>query len=89
MALLLFETLSGSVRNWERNCNYCCRHITFIYLYILYIYIFLLRRTDEEIQEMIEEADRDNDDQISPDEFLRIMKKRSGNPIDELSSDED
>ncbi|CEP01202.1 EF-hand domain-containing protein [Plasmodiophora brassicae] len=45
--------------------------------------------TDEEIQEMIDEADRDNDDQISPDEFYRVMKKRSGNPLDEISSDED
>eukprot|EP00474_Spongospora_subterranea_P010462 CRZ10920.1 hypothetical protein [Spongospora subterranea] len=45
--------------------------------------------TDVEIQELIDEADRDNDDQISPDEFYRVMKKRSGNPIDEISSDED
>ena len=44
-------------------------------------------RTDEEIQEMIEEADRDNDDQVSADEFMKVMKKRSGNP--EISSDEE
>ncbi|XP_074095948.1 uncharacterized protein LOC141525375 [Cotesia typhae] len=31
--------------------------------------------TDEEIQEMIDEADRDGDGAISPEEFLRIMKK--------------
>lgn len=31
--------------------------------------------TDEEIQEMIDEADRDGDGEISEDEFLRIMKK--------------
>merc|ERR1712100_223810 len=31
--------------------------------------------TDEELQEMIDEADRDNDGQISEEEFLRIMKK--------------
>ncbi|XP_057329781.1 uncharacterized protein LOC130670394 [Microplitis mediator] len=31
--------------------------------------------TDEELQEMIDEADRDGDGAISPDEFLRIMKK--------------
>ncbi len=37
--------------------------------------------TDEEIQEMIYEADRDNDGQISIDEFIRVMKKRSDNPL--------
>lgn len=31
--------------------------------------------TDEELQEMIDEADRDGDGAISQDEFLRIMKK--------------
>ncbi|KAJ3220856.1 hypothetical protein HK099_003947 [Clydaea vesicula] len=31
--------------------------------------------TDEELQEMIDEADRDGDGEINPDEFLRIMKK--------------
>lgn len=31
--------------------------------------------TDEEIQEMIDEADKDGDGEISQDEFLRIMKK--------------
>ena len=36
---------------------------------------------------MIEEADRDNDDQVSADEFMKVMKKRSGNP--EISSDEE
>merc|ERR1712241_1268263 len=30
---------------------------------------------DEELQEMIEEADRDGDGQVSEEEFLRIMKK--------------
>ncbi|XP_075260491.1 uncharacterized protein LOC142352034 [Convolutriloba macropyga] len=33
--------------------------------------------TDEELQEMIDEADRDNDGEISEAEFLRIMKKTS------------
>ncbi len=33
--------------------------------------------TDEELQEMIDEADRDGDGAINPDEFLRIMKKTS------------
>jgi len=33
--------------------------------------------TDEELQEMIEEADRDDDGEVNQDEFLRIMKKTS------------
>lgn len=33
--------------------------------------------TDEELHEMIEEADRDGDGEINQDEFLRIMKKTS------------
>lgn len=33
--------------------------------------------TDEELQEMIDEADRDNDGEINEVEFLRIMKKTS------------
>lgn len=33
--------------------------------------------TDDELMEMIEEADRDNDHEIDQDEFLRIMKKTS------------
>lgn len=31
--------------------------------------------TDEELQEMIDETDKDGDGEISQDEFLRIMKK--------------
>merc|ERR1711884_840839 len=33
------------------------------------------RMTTEELQEMIEEADRDGDGQVNEEEFLRIMKK--------------
>ncbi|CAI5784410.1 caltractincaltractin-like [Podarcis lilfordi] len=33
--------------------------------------------TDEELQEMIDEADRDGDGEIDEQEFLRIMKKTS------------
>ena len=31
--------------------------------------------TDEEIQEMIDEADRDGDGEIGEEEFMRIMRK--------------
>ncbi|KAI4491629.1 hypothetical protein M0804_003021 [Polistes exclamans] len=31
--------------------------------------------TDEELQEMIDEADKDGDGEISQDEFMRIMRK--------------
>ena len=33
--------------------------------------------TEEELQEMIDEADRNGDGQIDEDEFYRIMKKTS------------
>merc|ERR1712194_418770 len=33
--------------------------------------------TDEELQEMVDEADRDGDCEINEEEFLRIMKKTS------------
>jgi len=33
--------------------------------------------TDEELQEMVDEADRDADGEINEEEFLRIMKKTS------------
>ena len=33
--------------------------------------------TDEELHEMIEEADRDGDGEINEEEFMRIMKKTS------------
>jgi len=45
--------------------------------------------TDEDIKEMIREADLDGDDQISFNEFYRVMKKRGDNPLDDWDSDED
>ena len=31
--------------------------------------------TDEELMEMIEEADRDGDGEVGQDDFLKVMKK--------------
>lgn len=33
--------------------------------------------TDEELQEMIDEADRDGDGEVNEEEFARIMRKAS------------
>ena len=44
---------------------------------------------DEELKEMIEEADKDGDGVVSQDDFWYMMKKRTGDPLDEISSDED
>ena len=43
----------------------------------------------EWLQEMIQEADRDGDGVINADEFYRVMKKRSANPLDDLDSDDE
>merc|ERR1711924_400317 len=43
---------------------------------------------DEELQDMINLADRDGDGEINIDEFYRIMKKK-GNFLEDLSSDDD
>ena len=43
---------------------------------------------DEELQDMINQADRDGDGEINVDEFYRIMKKK-GNFLEDLSSDDD
>merc|ERR1740121_3284569 len=42
---------------------------------------------DEELQDMINQADRDGDGEINIDEFYRIKKK--GNFLEDLSSDDD
>lgn len=44
--------------------------------------------TDDELQEMIDEADRDGDGVINDEEFYRVMRKRE-NPLDEIDSDDD
>ena len=44
---------------------------------------------DEELQDMINQADRDGDGEINIDEFYRIMKKRGDNPLDDLLDDDD
>merc|ERR1712167_465468 len=43
---------------------------------------------DEELQDMINQADRDGDGEINADEFYRIVKKK-GNFLEDLSSDDD
>ena len=45
--------------------------------------------SDDEMREMIEEADRDHDGFVTAEDFLRIMKKKSENPLDDLSDDDE
>ena len=45
--------------------------------------------TDAELHEMIAEADRTGDGKITFDEFFRVMKKNSNDPMNEFDSDED
>jgi len=45
--------------------------------------------SDDELSEMIEEADRNNDGTINREEFYRVMKKRGDDPIADLDSDSD
>merc|ERR1712086_1109893 len=42
---------------------------------------------DEELQDMINQSDKDGDGEINFDEFYRIMKKK-GNFLEDLSSDD-
>mmetsp|Transcript_4138 Transcript_4138/g.6313 ORF Transcript_4138/g.6313 Transcript_4138/m.6313 type:complete len:189 (+) Transcript_4138:69-635(+) len=44
--------------------------------------------SDKELQEMIDEADRDRDGIVNEEEFYRVMKKRE-HPIDDIDSDDD
>ena len=45
--------------------------------------------SEEEIKEIMEEADRDSDGFIGFDDFYRIMKKRGDDPLEDWSSDEE
>lgn len=45
--------------------------------------------SDEELKEILEEADKDNDGFIGFEDFYRIMKKRGDDPLEDWSSDED
>ena len=45
--------------------------------------------SDDELNEMVEEADRNNDGGISREEFFRVMKKRGDDPLADIDSDSD
>ena len=45
--------------------------------------------TDEELHQMMNEADRNGDGKVQFDEFYRIMKKNCNDPLNEFDSDED
>jgi Ca2+-binding EF-hand superfamily protein len=40
-------------------------------------------------QDMIAEADRDGDGAVTADDFYRVMRKRPGNALDDIDSDDD
>ena len=44
--------------------------------------------TDEELQEMIDEADRNGDGVLDFDEFYRVMRKRGTDPLSDYDSDD-
>ena len=45
--------------------------------------------SDEELKEIMDEADRDADGFIGFEDFYRIMKKRGDDPLEDWSSDEE
>lgn len=45
--------------------------------------------SDDELQEMIDEADRSGEGGINMEDFYRIMKKKPDDPFADLTSDED
>ena len=44
---------------------------------------------DDELKEMIKEADRTGDGLIGFEDFYRVMKKRNDDPLGEFDSDEE
>ena len=48
----------------------------------------LLLKRGRTRQEMIEEADRDQDGVVNAEEFYRVMRKRE-DPLDDLDSDDE
>ncbi len=40
-------------------------------------------------QEMIAEADRDGDGAVNAEDFYRVMRKRPGNALDDIDSDDE
>jgi len=44
--------------------------------------------SDQDIRDLIDEADRDHDGRVTAEDFYRIMKRRNG-PLDQWDSDED
>jgi len=45
--------------------------------------------SDEEMREMIEEADKDGDGYVVFDDFFKMLKKKSDNPLDDVDDDDD
>ena len=44
--------------------------------------------TDKELHDMIAEADKSGDGQITFDEFFRVMRKKCNDPLGEFDSDD-
>ena len=44
---------------------------------------------DQEIREMIQEADSDGDGHITFEDFFKVMKKNCNDPLGEFDSDDD
>ena len=43
--------------------------------------------SEDEMREMIEEADRDNDGHVTFDDFFRIMRRKGGDALDDDDDD--
>ena len=44
--------------------------------------------SEEELKEMMQEADKDKDGFIGPEDFYRVMKKKYSDPLEDLSDDD-